>query len=66
MDWNTRLDTVVTHAWEAWTQKGLGLDKEDREQTAKSVRDAAANVYTEDMDDEQWFQATVARLRGER
>ena len=37
-----------------------------REQTAKSVRDAAANVYTEDMDDEQWFQATVARLLGER
>jgi hypothetical protein len=55
---------VVTHAWEAW--KRLGLDEEDREQTAKSVRDAAANVYTEDMDDEQWFQATVARLRGER
>ena len=58
-----RLDTIVTHAWEAWTNNGLGLDGYDRAQTTKSVYDAAANTYLDDMTDEQWLKATLEWLQ---
>lgn len=60
-----RLDTIVTHAWEQWTGNGRGLDADEREQSLKSVRDAAANTYHDGIDDLAWLDATVARLRGE-
>jgi hypothetical protein len=60
--WTDRYDTIVAHAWEAWTGNGRGLDADDREQTAKSVRDAATNAWTEGMDDMAWLRATLARL----
>jgi hypothetical protein len=65
MDYDTRRDMIVTHAWETWTKNGLGLDERERLQTAKSVQDAVQNVYTEDMSDMQWLAATLRRLRGE-
>jgi hypothetical protein len=63
MTYEQRFDMVVTHAWETWTKNGLNLDDDMRVQTTKSVQDAAANVYTKSMDDVEWVQATVRRLK---
>jgi hypothetical protein len=63
--WEQRFDTVVTQAWEAWTNNGAGLDEDAREQTTKSVRDAATNVYVESLDDIEWLNATLTRLEGD-
>ncbi len=60
--YETRRDMIVTHAWEKWTKNGLGLDDEAREETAKTVRDAANNTYTDELDDIEWLTATLARL----
>lgn len=57
-------DAVITAAWETWTQNGLGLDTDEREQTTKSVADAVTNVWQPDMDDAAWLAATLARLNG--
>ena len=62
MNYEQRLDTVVTHAWEAWTNNGIGLDIEEREETAKTVRDAATNAYVDEMTDAQWLAVTLKRL----
>ena len=60
--WENRFDCVVTHAWEAWTQNGLGLDQGDREQTIKSVQDAVNNVWIDGMTEVEWMAATLQRL----
>lgn len=65
MDYETRRDMIVTHAWETWTKNGLGLDAEDREETAKTVKDAANNAYHDEINDVAWLHATLTRLRGE-
>jgi hypothetical protein len=65
MNMNTfeqRLDAIVTYAWEIWTNNGLGLDSEDREETAKTVKDVATNAYLDNMTDTAWLEATLARL----
>lgn len=62
--WEDRLGTVTIHVWERWTKNGLNLDQDEREQTLKSVRDAATNVYVEHMDDLEWYDAALARLEG--
>jgi hypothetical protein len=62
LDYETRHDMIVTHAWERWTKNGLGLDEEMREQTTKSVQDAATNTYCEGMSDIEWLDATLQRL----
>lgn len=62
LTYEQRHDMIVTHAWERWTKNGLGLDDDMREQTTKSVHDAATNVYTDDMTDVEWLDATLARL----
>ncbi len=62
MDYETRRDMIVTHAWETWTNNGLGLDDEMRSETTKTVQDATSNAYTDDLDDSAWLAATLARL----
>lgn len=62
MTYEQRLDMIVTHAWETWTKNGLGLDDDDRIQTSKTVQDAAANAYVDDMNDGDWLAATLKRL----
>jgi len=62
LTYEQRLDMITTNAWETWTNNGLGLDTEDREETSKSVADAAANTYTDDMSDTEWLAATLKRL----
>ena len=57
-----RRDTIVTHAWETWTNNGLNLDAEDREQTTKTVQDAANNTYVDGISDTKWLAATLKRL----
>jgi hypothetical protein len=64
MPFEDQLNTITVHAWEQWTNNGGGLDDEDREQTTKSARDAAANTYTDGIDEIEWLNATVKRLRG--
>ena len=58
-----RRDMIVTNAWETWTKNGLGLDAEMRAETEKTVADAANNTYYDDITDEAWLAATLARLR---
>ncbi len=65
MTYENRLDMITTHAWETWTANGLNLDDEMREQTAKSVRDAATNTYTDNINDTDWLAATLKRLNAE-
>jgi hypothetical protein len=62
--WEDRLETVTMHVWERWTKNGLNLDQDEREQTLKSVGDAATNAYAEHMGDLEWYDATLARLEG--
>ncbi len=62
LTYEQRRDMITTHAWETWTNNGLGLDDDDRMQTEKSVQDAVANTYVEDMSDEEWLAATLKRL----
>ncbi len=63
LTYEQRLDMITTHAWEAWTNNGLGLDAEDREETTKSVRDAATNTYADGISDTHWLADTLQRLR---
>ena len=63
MSYETRLDTIVTHAWGTWTKNGLGLDSDDRKETLRSVQDAANNTYIEGISDLDWLNATLKRLR---
>jgi hypothetical protein len=63
LDYETRRDMVVTHAWEIWTKNGLGLDHEDREETTKTVQDAVNNTYTDEISDSDWLAAAVKRLK---
>ena len=62
LTWEQRYDVIVVHAWETWTGNGLGMDEFMREQTTKTVQDAATNVYCDDMDDMAWLKATINRL----
>ena len=64
-EYETLRDQVVLSAWERWTKNGLGLDFDDREQTLKSVRDAAANTYQEGFSATEWIIAILSRLEGE-
>ena len=62
MNYETRLDMIVTNAWETWTENGLGLDDDMRWQTEKTVQDAANNTYIDDISDIDWLAATLRRL----
>jgi hypothetical protein len=53
---------VATAAWEIWTNNGLRLDEDEREQTGKSVNDAVANAYQDGVNDAQWLRLTLDRL----
>ena len=59
MDYEARLDMIVMHAWETWTNNGLNMDVDDRYQTTKSIQDAANNAYTDNITDEQWLEFTL-------
>ena len=60
--YDTRLNTIVTHAWETWTKNGLFLDEDEREETTKTVQDAANNAYFEGISDIDWLAATLNHL----
>jgi hypothetical protein len=60
------LDTIAMHAWEEWTNNGLGLDAEGREETSRHVHEVAHNNWREGIDDIEWLRRTLASLRGER
>jgi hypothetical protein len=62
LDYGTRLDLVVTHAWETWTNNGLGFDSDTIDQTTKTVQDAAANTYADEFTNMEWLAATLKRL----
>lgn len=62
LDYNSRRDMIVTHAWETWTKNGLGLDRDASLETTKTVQDAANNTYADDITDEAWLAATLKRL----
>jgi hypothetical protein len=62
MNYEQRRDMITTHAWERWTNNGLGLDAEDRRETEKSVQDAVNNAYTDDITDADWLAATLKLL----
>jgi hypothetical protein len=63
IDWEARFDAVVLAVWETWTCNGARMDAEEREETLKTVRDAATNSYVERIDDGEWQAATLALLR---
>jgi len=62
LDYDTRRDMIVTHAWETWTKNGLNLDEDMRRETEKSVQDAVNNTYVEDISDRDWLAETLKRL----
>jgi hypothetical protein len=58
-----RLDMIVTHAWEIWTNNGMKADSQaECDELTKTVQDAASNVYTDELDDAGWLAATLTRL----
>ena len=62
MSYDDRRDMIVTHAWEIWTNNGLGMNSDDWQQTEKTVQDAVNNVYYQDITDEAWLDATLNAL----
>jgi hypothetical protein len=62
--YETRFITIVSDAWDIWTNYGSGLDQDEVEETQKSVTDAAANTYVDGIIDSDWIHNTVARLTG--
>jgi hypothetical protein len=62
LDYDTRLDLVVTHAWETWTKNGMGYDDDMIDQTAKTVQDTANNSYIDEMTNMEWLAATLKAL----
>ena len=62
--WDARFEAVVLAVWERWTLNGARMDLEEREETLKTVRDAATNSYVDRMDDGDWQAATLALLTG--
>jgi hypothetical protein len=64
LSYEDQADTIAVNAWEQWTMNGLRMDEEEREETMKAARDAAANTWFEGIDELEWLRATVARLRG--
>lgn len=62
MDYESRRDMIVTHAWETWTKNGLGLDADMRKETEKTAQDAATNAYHDGITDCDWLATTLARL----
>ena len=62
MNYETRFDMIVTHAWETWTKNGLGLDYDERNQTTKTVQDMVNNEYRDDISDSDWLRAVLLRL----
>ncbi len=59
MNYHTRRDMIVTHAWETWTKNGLGLDEDQRRETEETIRDAVNNTYTDDISDLEWLADTL-------
>jgi hypothetical protein len=62
LDYETRRDMIVTHAWETWTLNGRGLDRDERIETEKTVQDAVNNTYQDDIADSTWLCLTLRRL----
>jgi hypothetical protein len=62
LDYDTRFDLVVTHAWQTWTHNGLGLDADMVDETTKTVEATASNEYMDNMDNMEWLAATLKRL----
>jgi hypothetical protein len=63
MNWDLRCEAVVQAAWKTWTNNGQNMNKETREETIRSVREAAINAWIDRMDDGAWVAATLGRLR---
>lgn len=65
-NWENRLNTVTVHAWERWTQNGLGIDHDTQAQaqTLKTVSDAANDAWIDGMTNSEWLAATLQRLEG--
>ena len=64
LDYEARRDMIVTRAWEAWNKNGLNLDIDEQRETTKSIQEVVNNTYVDDITDEQWLAATLARLTG--
>lgn len=63
MNYQTRLDMIVTHAWETWTKNGLHLlGGDDETETLKTAQDAANNAYFDGISDTDWLAGTLKRL----
>jgi len=63
MNWDLRCEGVVLAAWKTWTNNGQNMNKETREETIRTVREAAINAWIDRMDDGAWLAATLKRLR---
>lgn len=63
-NWEQDYECVCLHAWERWTQNGLGLDTDDCNLTMKSVQNAATNAYQDGMTQGAWLDATLRTLEG--
>jgi hypothetical protein len=63
MNWDLRFDAVAQAAWETWTKIGLNMNRNARDETMRTVYDAATNVWIDGMSDAQWVAATLKRLR---
>lgn len=60
-DFEIKLETIATRAWERWTN-GLDLDDDLRFQTMRTAQDFAGNSYGSGMTDKEWLSATIAAL----
>lgn len=62
MSYETDRDAVTTAVWEIWTQNGLNMDFDDREETGKTASDAVANSYVDGISIVDWQAAALIRL----
>jgi hypothetical protein len=67
--YETRRDAITAVAlkhWAQWIRNDPHFDREPREQTLKSVQDAIANTYIDDISDADWLTAALGRLMATR
>jgi hypothetical protein len=65
LDYENRRDAIVEAAYNAWTDRGLGLDLDASTEAVKTVQDAVNNSHVDDISNRDWLAATLKRLRGE-
>ena len=63
-DYGTTAGRVQTAAWATWPKQGLGVDRDEIDETLKTGLDATHGAYTDGIGAAAWPATTLERLQG--